>query len=218
MSRTRLNSPAGLLSVAVGAALFALTGCNGADAERTLGERVDSALATAARSAETARVDIRQEVTDARQDATRATAGIKERAAAAAETVADKLQDATITAAVNAELAKDARLSVRRIDVDTVAGRVMLRGTAPDIAARARAGRLASSVQGVTGVDNRLDVPKLIRTPCKHHDALSLLQLQQHRLLREHPLRRMRLDRSAMCLPSAAWSRSTHRLSKPRQR
>ena len=66
------------------------------------------------------------------------------------------MSDAAITASVNAELAKDAALSTLKINVDTTDGRVALRGTAPDAAARDRATALASSVKGVVSVDNQL--------------------------------------------------------------
>jgi osmotically-inducible protein OsmY len=78
----------------------------------------------------------------------------------AADAVTNKVQDAAITASVNAEFAKDPRLSASRIDVDTVDGRVALRGSAPDAAARDRATTLAKAVSGVKSVDNLLEIPK----------------------------------------------------------
>ena len=45
-----------------------------------------------------------------------------------------------------------------KIDVDTDKGRVVLKGKAPDAAARDRATTLASGVKGVTHVDNRLQI------------------------------------------------------------
>jgi hyperosmotically inducible protein len=59
---------------------------------------------------------------------------------------------------VNAKLAQDKTLSAMRIDVDTVDGKVSLRGTAPDPSARERATTLASAVDGVVSVDNQLVV------------------------------------------------------------
>jgi hyperosmotically inducible protein len=69
-----------------------------------------------------------------------------------------KLTDATITTSINAELARDPALSALKINVDTSAGRVSLRGTAPDASARDRATVLAHRVDGVVGVDNMLEV------------------------------------------------------------
>jgi osmotically-inducible protein OsmY len=74
----------------------------------------------------------------------------------AADTVSDKMKDASITTAINAELARDAELSALKINVDTTSGRVVLRGTAPNEASRARATSLAQRIDGVSAVDNQL--------------------------------------------------------------
>jgi len=78
----------------------------------------------------------------------------------AATDVSDKVKDAAITSAVNAKLAEDKGLSAMRINVDTVNGRVSLRGSAPDAPSRERAQTLASAVDGVVSVDNQLVVGK----------------------------------------------------------
>ena len=66
--------------------------------------------------------------------------------------------DATITTKINAALAADDKLSAIKINVDTANGRVTLSGTAPDTTSRERATTLATAVDGVTAVDNRLSV------------------------------------------------------------
>lgn len=98
-------------------------------------------------------------------DATRAGEATREAGAAvadatrsAADQASDKVSDAVITTSVNAELAKDPTLSSLRIDVDTDAGRVALKGTAPDPKAKERATQIASGVKGVVSVDNQLTV------------------------------------------------------------
>lgn len=68
--------------------------------------------------------------------------------------------DASITASVNAALARDAELAAMRIEVDTVDGKVALRGTAPNPSARERAAQIAQGVSGVRGIDNQLIVGK----------------------------------------------------------
>jgi len=78
--------------------------------------------------------------------------------AGAAAAVADQASDAAITAAVKAELARDSQLGLLRIEVDTLDGRVVLRGNAPDAAARERATMLAGAVSGVVAVENLLAV------------------------------------------------------------
>lgn len=66
--------------------------------------------------------------------------------------------DAAITAAVRQEIAKDPQLSAMPVDVQTNAGRVSLTGQAPTAVLRDRIGQLASTVRGVTMVDNRVMV------------------------------------------------------------
>ena len=76
----------------------------------------------------------------------------------AADTMAIGAADVAITAKVNAALAADEQLSALKIDVDTTNGQVELKGTAPNAAARDRATILASAVEGVVKVENRLTV------------------------------------------------------------
>jgi len=95
--------------------------------------------------------DVKNEVKEAGEQASK---DLKQ----AGNAASDKVGDAVITTSVNAELAKDPSLSATKIDVDTVAGRVALRGTAPSLSARDRATQLASAVKGVVSVDNQLTV------------------------------------------------------------
>lgn len=69
-----------------------------------------------------------------------------------------RVDDAAITASVNASLAKDPDLSAMKIDVDTKSGVVTLSGPAPTPAAKDRATSLAQAVDGVAGVNNNLEV------------------------------------------------------------
>jgi osmotically-inducible protein OsmY len=89
------------------------------------------------------------EVRQAGRDAGAAT----ERVAGAA---ADKAKDAAITAQVKTALVAEPSLSALSVDVDTTAGKVTLRGTAPDAAARDRAAQLARGIEGVGTVENQL--------------------------------------------------------------
>lgn len=117
--------------------------------EPTVGQQVDRAIAK-----------VEKQVDQAKSEASTAATDAKQALGNAADAVTNKAQDAAITAAVNAELAKDVSLSALRINVDTVDGRVALRGTAPDAAARDRATMLAKAVSGVKSVDNLLEIPK----------------------------------------------------------
>jgi osmotically-inducible protein OsmY len=139
-----------IAALAAALALVALGACNKATeprAPRTAGERVDSAVARAEQKSSEIAGDVKSAANKAAQSTEKATAE-----------VGDKVKDAAITTAVNAKLSQDSKLSVLRINVDTVNGHVALRGTAPDSASRDRAQQLASSVDGVVSVDNQLVV------------------------------------------------------------
>ena len=115
--------------------------------DATVGERLDGAVQEAQQAGSQMREDARQ-------------AGQDMQAAGkdAADTIARDAADASITAKVNAALAADTQLSALAIDVDTSNGQVELKGTAPTAAAKDRATTLASAVEGVVKVDNRLTV------------------------------------------------------------
>jgi hyperosmotically inducible periplasmic protein len=122
---------------ALSAAVLALSACNKNDGT-TIGQKLDTAVAKTEQGA---------------ADASRA---VKDKTADMGQAVGD----ATITAAVNADLAKDPDLSALRINVDTKDGRVTLNGTAPSDDAKQRAERLALAEKGVVAVDNKLMVQK----------------------------------------------------------
>jgi len=143
---SRRHSLSPLLAALV--ASLALGACSRHD-ERSVQERVDATEARAQRQTDEARAEANRTL----DTATRATeeAGTK---------VANAVSDAAITTAVNAQLARDSGLDAGKIDVDTSQGHVVLRGSAPDEAAKERAKRIALAVNGVHGVDNYLTVPK----------------------------------------------------------
>ena len=116
-------------------AALALTAC-GRDDNRSAGTKVDEAGAQSKSAAEQARQSTREATNDVKKVA----------------------GDATITTKVNAALAADDRLKATRIDVDTKAGHVTLKGSAPDADSRDRATTLAQAVEGVVAVENRLRV------------------------------------------------------------
>lgn len=126
------------LALAVAGAL-ALSAC-GREEQRTAGQAVDETIAKVEQKSEAAADSARQ---------------VAEQAGDKVATVA---RDATITAEINAALARDPSISALKVDVDTSDGRVVLRGSAPDAAARERATRLAANVKGVTAVENLMTV------------------------------------------------------------
>ena len=82
----------------------------------------------------------------------------KEQAAKATEKAGQALEDGKITASVKANILAEPGLKVLMIDVDTKDGKVTLTGSADSAANVQRAEQIASSVQGVKSVDNRLAV------------------------------------------------------------
>lgn len=116
------------------------------------GEKVDTAATTApAPTTAPAEPTVGQRV-DAAVDNTQQAAGNM------ADKVERTVDDAAITASVNASLAKDPDLSAMKINVDTKSGVVTLNGPAPTAAAKDRATSLAQAVEGVAAVNNNLEV------------------------------------------------------------
>ncbi|MEJ8854289.1 BON domain-containing protein [Variovorax robiniae] len=147
-----------VLAILVAGCALALGGCDNKAPKTTMGEKVDSAVASTKDAAADAKAK-----TEA--GASSAGASMKEGAADASQTVknagskvAGKVDDAAITASVSAGLAKDPDLSAIKINVDTKAGMVTLNGPAPSAAAKARAADIAKGVEGVSSVDNKLEV------------------------------------------------------------
>lgn len=145
------------LLAAVAAAAVMLGACSRSD-DATVGERVDGAVAQAEQKLDQAGAEAREKMDQARVATERAAEQAKDKMAGAAEAVSNTVADAAVTASVNAELAKDPKLSALQINVDTTNGHVRLSGKAPDADSRERATRLASAVKGVTHVENRLEV------------------------------------------------------------
>ncbi len=129
------------------ATLLGLTACDKPSPQATTGEKVDAAINTMEKKADAVGAEVKQGMETA-----------KDSAAKAMDTAADKARDAAITTQINADLARDPELSALKIDVDTVAGKVVLKGTAPNDAARDRAASSAQAVNGVVSVDNQLRV------------------------------------------------------------
>lgn len=68
------------------------------------------------------------------------------------------VDDATITAKVKSALLADSEISGLKIDVDTMQGKVRLKGEVKTLALRKKAESIARSVQGVQSVNNQLVV------------------------------------------------------------
>lgn len=133
MSSAKRKQAAALVA---GMLALTLAACGNKTDERTAGQKLDAAVAKTGQAADDAQAKTAQ----------------------AGGAIADKIDDAAITASVNAGLAKDSELSAIKIDVDTKGGMVMLNGPAPTVAAKARAEEIAKSVSGVKSVENKLEV------------------------------------------------------------
>lgn len=112
-----------------------------------------------------ARDETRQAARETRQETREATASADaamDRAAqdtrAMGAAAARKVDDASITAKVNAELARDKELSAIRVDVDTRDGVVTLTGPIPTASAKERAAEVANKIKGVESVNNQLTI------------------------------------------------------------
>ena len=143
-SRTHSSLATAIAAIA-SAALFAA--CDKPEESRTVGEQVDSAVSEVER-----RVNPESAGADKMDSPTTQAPGLP------SETSVDQAKDQTISQAVMAAIAQDPKLQALRIEVDTINGRVALRGTVPDLESRERATALIASVSGVLAVDNQLTV------------------------------------------------------------
>jgi hyperosmotically inducible periplasmic protein len=137
-----------ILAAAAAVIAVTLAACGNEEASRTAGQPADSTVA--------------QRATDAaRATGERISEGAAELRKEAGEAIGQAtgaVSDAAITAAINAELVRDEELSPMDVEVDTVGGRVALTGKVPSEAARERAESIASRIDGVVAVENRLTV------------------------------------------------------------
>lgn len=164
---TRVSAP--LLALASLTLAIALSACGKQDDNQTAGQKLDSVIAKTGQAAEEARLKTEQSASEAKAktEETFANAGaaLKSATESAEESAKDvagkaieKMDDMAIRAAVSAELAKDPDLSAFKINVDTKNGAVILKGSAPNEAARERAAAIAKKFSGVQSVENKLIV------------------------------------------------------------
>lgn len=174
--------PRNLLAVSALALLLPLAGCDRTD-NRSVGQKLDAALARSDAVAQRAKAEAQGAAGDTEEaarkaaqatrtagasgavefkDASARAAALTTQAAAAAEVAARKfaeqLDDVTIAAKVTTGIAADKNLSALRIKVESRDGAVTLKGPAPTAQARARAEEIARNVKGVTTVNNQLTV------------------------------------------------------------
>ena len=137
---------------------LALAGCGRHDENQTVGEKVDYAIARADEKADVARVELKRGAEQARAAAGVALVDARQAAGGVVQSAGLALSDSAVTAKIEAGFVADAELKALDIHVETHEGRTTLSGNAPNMAARARAGRLAAEVKGVASLDNRLTI------------------------------------------------------------
>ena len=142
-----------VLALSSAALLLTLGACGRTD-ERTVNQKMDSAVS----KTERAGTDAKRNANDATASAGAAARSTADDTKAMGAAAVDKVDDAAITAKVNAGLASDKDLSAIKIDVDTQNGVVTLSGPAPSATAKARASEIARGVKGVSSVNNQLTV------------------------------------------------------------
>lgn len=116
--------------------LIALAGCEQSGPAETAGRQIDRTMDK-----------VGKQVDQAADSA-------KEQTAKAGQVI----DDASITAAVKAGIVAEPGLKVLDIDVDTKNGQVVLTGSVDSAEHIEKAAQVASNVQGVKSVDNRLSV------------------------------------------------------------
>lgn len=144
------------LALLVAGGALALAGCSGKSDNETAGQKLDSAIQKTEKAGSDAKAKTEQMASDAKAKVESSDA--KESVKDAGAKVAGAVDDAAITAKVSAGLAKDPDLSAIKIDVDTKGGIVSLNGPAPTAAAKMRAEEIAKAVDGVSAVQNHLQV------------------------------------------------------------
>ena len=159
-SRAILLAPCRLRVLALAGTLVVvgLAACGKKEEGQTVGQKLDSAVASTEQAAAEAKAKAEASMNkagDAVKDATQKVEASGSKTASSRVRTAD---DIAITASVAAGLAKDPDLSAIKIDVDTKNGEVTLYGPAPTTSARDRATTIAKSIKGVSSVDNKLVV------------------------------------------------------------
>lgn len=162
-SRTPFLSPLPyrLKTLALACSLVAMVGlvaCGNKDDSQTVGQKLDSAVASTEQAAVEAKARAEASMSKAGDAMKDATQKVEASGSKTVSSMTGSVDDLAITASVAAGFAKDADLSAIKIDVDTKNGQVTLYGPAPTAAARDRATTIAKSIKGVSSVDNKLVV------------------------------------------------------------
>lgn len=139
-------------------ALITLSACGKNDEGKTVGQKVDAAIAQSEQAAALARTKTENALSDAESNLKKAAQQAEISSENMAKKAEDKFDNISITAAVMAKLAKEPGLSAFKVNVSTKNGVVLLKGSAPTAEARNRALHIAKTAKGVTSVKNEMVV------------------------------------------------------------
>ena len=129
--------------------------------DRTMGQKLDSALQRTQQKLASAGDKIAQQTDKAVSAVKNTTAEATANSASNGPPSTKPLADTAITASIKTDFLKDPDLSILKIDVDTREGVVTLNGLAENDAARTRAEKIAEGVKGVREVRNFLVVKRV---------------------------------------------------------
>ena len=138
--------------------MASLIACGKKDENQTVGQQLDAAVDKMEQAAKIAKTQTEATVAKAAESLKEETRKAEEVGLKSAKSVAAKVDDMVITAAISKELAKDPELSALQINVETENSKVTLNGHAPTAATREKASAIAKSIKDVTAVDNKVVV------------------------------------------------------------
>ena len=159
-----MNANALHAAIVAAFATAALAACQQQAGDRSVGQKVDSALQTTKEKVEAAGEKTREKLAELGDKTKQKVAEVGDKSEKAATKASggrdtgEVVNDTAITASIKTDFLKDPDLSVLKIDVDTKRGVVTLNGLTSDEAARSRAEKMASAVKGVKEVRNLLVV------------------------------------------------------------
>jgi hyperosmotically inducible protein len=139
-----------------------LSGCDNKQSNETVGQQVGKAVDATVSGTKEAVQRISQDAATTADTVKRSVQenapGVEAGAREAGSALKSTFENATLTAKVTTRLHQEGVLTSSTIDVTSSAGVVTLKGSVPTADAKAKAGEVAQSVEGVSSVDNQLAI------------------------------------------------------------
>jgi hyperosmotically inducible protein len=174
-----MNATSLRVALLAAAAALAVAACDREAGDRSVGQKLDSAIDRTQQKLAEAGEKTSQKLAEAGDKTQLAVVNAADKVVATTGQAVSAVQEATvaplsngaaetgkavndtaITASIKTDFLKDPDLSVLKIDVDTKGGVVTLNGLAGDEAARSRAEKMAGAIKGVKEVRNFLVVKR----------------------------------------------------------